>query len=292
MSYIYRALQQAELENAGTSALQDPAQATPDLFQLVGDENDWLEQVPTVKPVIRAENRMVTLNDSESLGDEKFRVLRARLLHLQDRAELKKIVITSAVPGEGKTTVASNLAISLARHTAQKVLLLEGDLRQPQLANKFGLPDLRGISEWFEGKELLTQFIYRIESLQLWFLPGGNPADDALKILQSKRFADGLNRLTGCFDWIVVDAPPLMPLADVHLWAEHADGILLVIRNGKTPKKSLLKGLEGLNSAKLLGTVLNDVLPVGGDDYGKYYRAHNRKNGNSKDQSDSTMTQP
>jgi capsular exopolysaccharide synthesis family protein len=291
MSYIYKALQQAELENAGVSALQDREQATPDLVQLVGEENYWLEQVPTVKPVIRAENRMVTLSDDESLGDEKFRLLRARLLHLQDRAELKKIVITSAVPGEGKTTVASNLAISLARHTAQRVLLLEGDLRQPQLANKFGLPDLRGVSEWFEGEESLSHFIYRLDSLQLWLLPGGNPADDALKILQSKRFAEGLNRLTGCFNWIIVDAPPLMPLADVHLWAEQADGILLVIRNGKTPKRTLLKGLEGLSSAKLLGTVLNDVLPTSGDDYAKYYRAHNRKNGNGKAQSDPTQTQ-
>ena len=137
----------------------------------------------------------------------------------------------------------------------------------------------------------MSHFIYRFDSLQLWFLPGGNPADDALKILQSKRFADGLNRLAGCFDWIIVDAPPLMPLADVHLWAEQADGILLVIRNGKTPKTALLKGLEGLNSAKLLGTVLNDVLPTSGDDHAKYYRAYNRKNGNRKAQSDPTQTQ-
>src|ERR1700732_2889495 len=152
MSYIYKALQQAELENAGVSALQDREQATPVMDQVVREENYWLEQVPTVRPVIRAENRMVTLSDGESLGDEKFRLLRARLLYLQDRAALKKIVITSAVPGEGKTTVASNLAISLARHTAQRVLLLEGDLRQPQLANTFGLPSLCGLREWFGGE--------------------------------------------------------------------------------------------------------------------------------------------
>jgi Mrp family chromosome partitioning ATPase len=138
----------------------------------------------------------------------------------------------------------------------------------------------------------LTQFIYRFEDLQLWFLPGGNPADDALRILQSKRFADGLNRLTGCFDWIIVDAPPLMPLADIHLWAEQADGILLVVRSGKTPRKTLLKGWETLSGAKLLGTVLNDVRRAERDDYDNYYRTHNRNNGNANGQNNATKTHP
>ena len=291
MSHIYKALQQAEIENAGGSAVQDRAQPDSDLFQVLEDENSWLQQAPTIEPVTCSEHRMVTITDRESLGDEKFRLLGTRLLHLQNRAELQTIVITSAVAGEGKTTVASNLAISLARHTSQKVLLFEGDLRQPELANTFGLPGLRGLREWFEREESLTQFIYRFEGLQLWFLPGGKPADDALRILQSKRFADELNRLTGCFDWIIVDAPPLMPLADIHLWAEQADGILLVVRSGKTPKKSLLKGWESLSGAKLLGMVLNDVRRAGCDDYEKYYRTHDRNNGNVKGQNNATGTQ-
>ena len=278
MSHIFKALQQAELENDGSNGFADRTELRHDLLQVVADEDSWLEHVPCVKPRSSVEDRLVTITDRESLGDEKFRVLRARLLHLQDRKELKKIVITSAVPGEGKTTVASNLAISLARHTSQKIILVEGDLRQPALAKRFGLPDLRGIHEWFEGDESLTRFLCRFEGLRLWFLPGGNPAEDALRILQSDRFAEVMNRLTGSFDWIVVDAPPLMPLADIHLWAEQADGILLVTRNGKTPKKSVLKGLESINSTKVLGTVFNDA-PRAGREY--YYKCgHDRKNRN------------
>ena len=291
MSHIYKALRQAEIENAGASAVQDRTQPDSDLFQVLEDENAWLQQAPTIEPVTCAEHRMVTITDRESLGDEKFRLLGARLLHLQNRTELQTIVITSAVAGEGKTTVASNLAISLARHTSQKVLLLEGDLRQPELANTFGLPSLCGLREWFGGEASLTEFIYRFQDLQLWSLPGGKPADDALRILQSKRFVDELNRLTGCFDWIIVDAPPLMPLADIHLWAEQADGILLVVRSGKTPRKTLLKGWETLSSAKLLGTVLNDVRRAERDDYEKYYRTHDRNNGNLKGQNGAPETQ-
>jgi capsular exopolysaccharide synthesis family protein len=280
MSHIFRALQQAELENDGSTEFVDRTELRPDLLQVVADENSWLEHVPFVKAESRAEDRLVTITDRESMGGEKFRVLRTRLLHLQDRTELKKLVITSAVPGEGKTTVASNLAISLARHSSQKVILLEGDLRQPALAKRFGLPDLRGLREWFEGEESLSRFLYRFEDLRLWFLPGGNPAEDALRILHSNRFAEAMNRLAGSFDWIVVDAPPLMPLADTHVWAEQADGILLVTRNGKTPKKDLLKGLEGINGAKVLGMVFNDAPHAAGDYSYKYGRMHNRKNGN------------
>src|SRR5437868_1028970 len=115
MSYIFKALQQAELEATGSSGFADCAEIRPDLLRVVADENSWLEHLPCVKAGSHAEDRLVTLTDRESLGDEKFRVLRARLLQLQNRAELKKIVITSAVPGDGKTTVAANLAISLAR---------------------------------------------------------------------------------------------------------------------------------------------------------------------------------
>jgi capsular exopolysaccharide synthesis family protein len=277
MSNIYKALQQAELENTGTSELTDATQLAPNLLQVVPDEHSWLEHVPSVRPVPLAENRIVTISDCDSLGAEKFRLLRTRLRHLQDRSELKKIVITSGAPGEGKTTVASNLAISLARHTSQKVLLLEGDLRHPALAGKFGLRGLRGLREWFDAEETLTQFIYRVEGYQLWFLPCGSPAEDAVRILQSNRFQEAMTRLSGCFDWIVIDAPPLTPLADIHLWADKADGVLLVVREGLTPKKTLLKGLTALDGAKLLGVVLNDVPGLGRD-----YDEHYNENGNGK----------
>jgi len=277
MGIVYKALQQAEIENPRTPALDSSTPFNPELFEVgqevAQDENSWRDHAPALRPIAKAENRIVTIADRDSLGAEKFRVLRTRLRHLQDRGNLKKVVITSGAAGEGKTTVAANLAISLARHTSQKVLLLEGDLRHPALAGKLGLRDLQGLREWFESQEPLTKFIYRVEGYQLWLLPAGQPAEDALRILQSDRFQEAVNRLSECFDWIVIDAPPLQPLADIHLLVEESDGVLLVIREGVTEKENLAKGLEGLAGAKLLGVVLNDSSSVGHSYYEKYYAA-------------------
>jgi protein-tyrosine kinase len=270
MSIVYKALQQAEMENPGIDAIKGDEPFAPELIQATTNENLWLEHTKVVKPVGSDEERMVTITDRKSLGTEKFRLLRMRLCHLQNGSSLKKLVITSGAPAEGKTTVAANLAISLARHTSQKILLLEGDLRHPALAFKLGLENLQGLGEWFESEQPLTEFIYQVEGHQLWLLPAGAPAQDALRILQSERFADAMNRLTGCFDWIIIDAPPLAPLADTHFWIQKADGMLLVIRDGVAQKETLVRGLVGLDTAKLLGVVHNDTLSAGRAYYQKY----------------------
>jgi capsular exopolysaccharide synthesis family protein len=282
MSEIYKALHRAGMESAELSTLKDSPPGSPDLFQAVLDENSWLEQAPVVQPVGIPENRVVTITDQNSLGTEKFRLLQARLRRLQDRGSMKTIVITSGASGEGKTTVALNLALSLARHSSQKILLLEGDLRHPALENKLGLVDLRGLGEWFGSQEPLTGFIYRIEAHQLWFLPAGKPAEDALRILQSDRLTDAMNRLTGCFDWIVIDSPPLTPLADIHLWVLRADGVLLVIRDGLTRKQALVKGLKDLESERLVGVVHNDASSASRSYHPEYYRLRKGASGDHK----------
>jgi len=282
MSIVYKALQQAEMENTGIDAIKEDESFAPELVQATTNENLWLEHTKVVKPVGSDEKRMVTITDPESLATEKFRLLRTRLCHLQNGTSLKKVVITSGAPAEGKTTVATNLAISLARHTSQRVLLLEGDLRHPAVAFKLGLEILPGLRDWFDGQEPLTQFIYQLDGHQLWLLPAGAPAEDALRILQSERFGDAMNRLTGCFDWIIIDAPPLAPLADIHFWVQKADGVLLVIRDGVAQKETLVRGLAGLDSTKLLGVVHNDTLSAGRNYYQNYERSHEEQRGNHK----------
>jgi len=281
MSIVYKALQQAEMENAGIDVIKGDETFAPELVPASTNDNLWLEQAKVVRPVGSDEKRMVTITDLESLATEKFRLLRTRLCHLQNGSSLKKVVITSGSPAEGKTTVAANLAISLARHSSQKVLLLEGDLRHPAVTSKLGLGDLQGLGEWFEGQQPLTDFIYQVEGHQLWLLPAGAPAGDALRILQSERFADAMTRLSGCFDWIIIDAPPLAPLADIHFWVQKADGVLLVIRDGVAQKETLVRGLVGLDATKLLGVVHNDTLSAGRN-YQKYDRPPEEKHANQK----------
>ncbi len=282
MSIVYKALQQAEMENPGIDVIKGDEAFAHEHVEATTNENVWLQQAKVVKPVGSDEKRMVTITNPESLATEKFRLLRTRLCHLQNGGGLKKVVITSGAPGEGKTTVAANLAISLARHTSQKVLLLEGDLRHPAVAFKLGLENLPGLRDWFEGQEPLTQFIYQLDGHQLWLLPAGAPAEDALRILQSERFGDAMNRLSDCFDWIIIDAPPLAPLADIHFWVQKADGVLLVIRDGVAQKETLVRGLAGLDATKLLGVVHNDTVSAVRNYYQKYDRPQEEEGGNHK----------
>ena len=229
----------------------------------------------------RDEHRMVTLTDVDCLGAQKFRLLRARLRHLREKAPLKRIVVTGGVPDDGKTVVASNLAMSLAHHNSQRVLLLEGDLRQPAASAQFGLHGLRGLNEWSQEDKPISEFLYRLGSTQLFLLPAGEPAEDPLKILNSSRFAATLDRISVFFDWIIIDTPPLFPVADVHSWVNYSDGVLLVVRQGHTPKKLLQKGLKNLDGVNLLGVVLNDS-PAAERTYYREYYNRSLSNANSK----------
>jgi capsular exopolysaccharide synthesis family protein len=229
-----------------------------------------LEQCPTLSVSIPAHSRLVSVEKEESLGAEKFRFLAVRLRQLRQTRPLKKILITSTIPQEGKSTVAANLACTLARRKPHKTLLLEGDLRRPTIATRFGLGRLPGLSEWFRG-EGTAMNIYRLESLGLWVMPAGNAAENPLELMQSGKLSPLMEHLTAWFDWIVIDSPPVLPLGDTSIWARLADGILLVTRPGVTEKQQLQRGLEALEKTKLLGALVNDSTNAAHSDYYQRY---------------------
>jgi capsular exopolysaccharide synthesis family protein len=282
MSHVFDALKQAETERSGKSL--DVSELGDFATQLLREEKSdhtWIDDVQVVNVATRDEHRMVTLTDVDCLGAQKFRLLRARLRHLREKAPLKRIVVTGGVPDDGKTVVASNLAMSLAHHNSQRVLLLEGDLRQPAASAQFGLHGLRGLNEWSQEDKPISEFLYRLGATQLFLLPAGEPAEDPLKILNSSRFATTLDRISVFFDWIIIDTPPLFPVADVHYWVNYSDGVLLVVRQGHTPKKLLQKGLKNLDGVNLLGVVLNDS-PAAERTYYREYYNRSLSNANSK----------
>jgi len=276
MSRVYEALRQSELDNGVSHTLFDPdtflassTSAAPPVEQPTTGM-PW-DQIKSLLPAVREESRVVTLTESNSLGAEKFRLLRTRLRNLRESRQLQKLVVTSAVPNEGKTLVAMNLAVCLAKHTDEKILLLEGDLRQPTFGDRLGMKSLPGIGEWASTDESIQRFIYRFNELQLWVLPAGSAPENPVNILQSTRFLELYKQLSRCFDWIIIDAPPLLPMADVSFWSRQADGLLLVVREGHTPKNVLQKGLETLDNPKLIGVVFNDAHEVESAYYGHYY---------------------
>ncbi len=233
----------------------------------------WAE-LPEFVPVASPEEHLLALSDGRELGTEKFRILQARLRRASLTRKVQRVLVTSAVPEDGKSLVATNLAISLARHAAERVLLLEGDLHKPTLARKLGLPVDSGLAECLSDRGRLEEHCYHVKETSLWVLPAGHARCHPLGLLQSKAFQRLLAVITSSFEWILIDSPPLSPLADAAFWAEQADGVLLVVRAAHTPLELLESSIEDIDPAKLLGLVLNDWRPKEHTYYKDYYRSH------------------
>lgn len=214
---------------------------------------------------------LVALTDPGSIGAEKFRALAIRLRSFQKRQRLKKLLITSSVKGEGKSVVSANLAVTLAQ--TQRTLLIDCDLHQSGLRNVLGNQRQPGIAEWWNQSGSPLEFLRRIDSLPLWYLSAGQPGDPPLDILQSQRFVDMLYQFSRWFDWIVLDSPPLVPVADSTVLGTYADGTLLVVRQANTPKPLLREALKTEN-LKLLGIVANEWQGGERSYYSQYYKGY------------------
>jgi capsular exopolysaccharide synthesis family protein len=231
---------------------------------------DPFEQFQSLQVSLTPQSRLVSLIDSGSPAAEAFRLLGVRLRHLRRDRPLKKLLITSTIPQEGKSMVAGNLACTLALRTQQRTLLLEGDLRRPSLSHMFGLGRNPGISECLEDDRSLMNSIYHLAFPNIWILPAGRTPSNALELLQSGKLSILLDQLTALFDWVIIDSPPVLPLADTSVWMRLADGILLTTRQGTTEKLQLQRGLEAIESKKLIGAMVNSSKNAAANDYVYY----------------------
>ena len=247
------------------------AEAPASKLPTVEVANELFPSFPPIEVTVTPTSRLVSFTEPNGLAAEKFRFLGFRLRQLQQSRPLKKVLITSSIPQEGKSMVAANLACTLANRRGKKTLLLDGDLRQPTLATRFGLGKIPGICEWLQGESGPTTSIYQVEDTRLWILPAGSTPRNPLELMQSGKLSSLMLQLTTWFDWIVIDSPPLMPLADTSIWMRQADGVLLVARQGVTERDLLKRGLEAMEPSKLLGTVLNASTKTAPSDY--YYQA-------------------
>jgi capsular exopolysaccharide synthesis family protein len=202
---------------------------------------------------------VVALNREQELGAEKYRVLGARLSNIRMGTSLKILQVTSSVVGEGKTLTSVNLAMTLAKRFAQKVVLVEGDLRKPAVCALLGLENRRGIGDWWHAENAsIDDFMLRIGDTGMSLLPAGNAVHPA-SVLQSERLPQMLSELARRFDWIIIDTPPLLPMADSNQWSRIADGTLFVVRKGAVSRAALKKAVESIDNPKLVGIVLNDA---------------------------------
>jgi receptor protein-tyrosine kinase len=204
---------------------------------------------------------------------EAFRLLRTNLQFLDLDQNPKSFVITSAVPGEGKTSTATNLAMALAQ-AGKRVLVVDGDLRRPSIAKLLGLETVVGLTTVLVGRSTLAETIQVHQESGIHVLSSGPIPPNPTEILQSRATRDLLHGLRDMFDAVIIDAPPLLPVADAAIMASDADGAILVVRHGRTTKEQLRLAATRLNqvNAKLYGYVVN-MTPKrrrGGYDYYGY----------------------
>jgi capsular exopolysaccharide synthesis family protein len=277
-------LRKSEMENrqAAVAVPEPPRPATvrsSGMSQLLDEDGNRCVNVE-----VSPQAHLVALTDPLSLGAEKFRALATRLDNLRRDRELKSLQVTSGASNDGKTLTAGNLALTLARRSSSKVLLVEGDLHKPSVASLFGLDQSAGLSQWWSEEDGdIAPFIRRLKGTSLWLLTAGHVYDQPSDILRSARFAKAFSELVRWFDWVLVDSPPLLPMVDANLWSRVVDGTLLVVREGTTPVAALKRGLQSLDNPKLVGVVLNEASEfdqVG--QYDRYYRGQHGKNGVEK----------
>jgi protein-tyrosine kinase len=234
------------------------------------------------KPVWVLDPRTVAFYepDQQASGTEQFRTLRTRLYQVRETAPLKRILVTSALAGEGKTFVGSNLAQAIAREKERKVLLIDGDLRSPALHKHLVAPSTPGLSDYLRGHASDPEIIQHGQEGNLCFIAAGSPGSDPSELLSNGMLDKLLDRLAPLFDWVIIDSPPCLPVSDANVLAGFCDGVLLVVRAKSTPSAAADKARKELQKRKVIGVVLNAVEES--DTYGAYYGYSHSNENNGK----------
>jgi len=211
-------------------------------------------------------------SDPFHTGTEQFRTLRSRLYRMRDSQPLHTILVSSAIPAEGKTLVAANLAHALARQQGSRVLLIDADFRSPRVHTLLGAPATPGMVDYLQGSGDELQVIQQGPEPGLCFIPAGTHVTHPSELISSDRMKQFLLRVKPAFDWIIIDSPPTVPVADASVLAGLCDGVLFVVRANSTPAETAKKGCKELRGAQILGVVLNTVQET--TEYGAYYSGH------------------
>src|SRR5438105_14111324 len=194
----------------------------------------------------------------KSLAAEQYRQLRTRLAHAEGAQNLRTVLVTSPQKGEGKSITSANLALTMAQELQRRVVVVEADLRKPSLRHLFGLPTGPGLAEYLAGAAEVKDVMRFLPDHNLTVIDAGTAPANPAELLGSTAMRRLLDHLRTRFDRVILDTPPVLPLADVAVLAPLVDGALMVVRAGVTPKPAIENALRAFDSSRLLGVVLNE----------------------------------
>lgn len=210
-------------------------------------------------------DQLVSVDEPDSIITEQYRILYAKLYELQKEKSQKVFAISSSMQGEGKTLTTLNLAVVTARDFGKRTLLLEGDFKAPAISKYLEAELESGLVDLLLGKDDIQSTLIPVADTLIPFaddnlslLPAVKSVRNSSGLLSSQRMRDLLETLRGQYDFIFIDAPPILPLSDMQVFEEVVDGILVVVRAEKTPRDTLSKAVHALQTDKISGIVLND----------------------------------
>jgi protein-tyrosine kinase len=298
MSRIHEALKKAEQERATVVT----AEAAPLSAETAGTAPAPAEAIPArnadilTRPVVAAPpsneylrfedlrahcchpqwhpdpNVNVFLNPAmSSHGAEQFRTLRSRLYQMRSNQPLRSLLVTSSIPTEGKTFVTNNLAQAIVRQPDRRALIIDVDLRRSRLHVPLGAPSGPGLTDYLRGEADLMSIVQQGQEGNLCFIPGGNEVSNPSELLSNGRLKTLLNRVTPIFDWVILDSPPCLLVADASVLADMCDGVLLVVRAGVTPAATAQRATQELRGRNVVGVVLNAMKSSHAYNSGYYY---------------------
>lgn len=228
----------------------------------------------------RIDPNLVSVVNPQSMETEIFKVLRGKILFPASGKPPRSIMVTSAVPGEGKSFVSSNLAVNMAQNIEDHVLLMDCDLRRPTIHRMFGLGRVKGLSDHLANGNKIAELLIKTGLGKLSIFPSGTPPHNPSEVLSSAKMASLLEELKSRYDdrFIIIESPPPMLAPETSAIAKQVDAIIVVIRFGSTPMDAVEELIDTLGKEKIIGAVINrfDARPsryYGYKKYGKYYRS-------------------
>ena len=210
-------------------------------------------------PEQNLDRNLVVFHDPQSMEAELFKVLKTNLLFPSSGNPPKSIMITSAIPGDGKSFVSSNLAISISQGIEDHVLLIDADIRNPSIGKYFNIERHEGLSEYLaKGSDVSKNFV-KTPVEKLTVLPAGTPPRNPTELLTTQKMKALLGEVAKRYDdrYIIIDSAPPSLAPETAAISQYVDGIIIVIKAGKTPRSAVSEVIEQLGKEKILGLVLN-----------------------------------
>jgi exopolysaccharide/PEP-CTERM locus tyrosine autokinase len=254
---IFKALEKLQItddSNASVSIVaEDPS------CELVndGEEIPLMEQDECIPGDL--DSSIITHFKPHSLEAEQFRILKTNILFPDKGVPPRSIMITSSTPGDGKSFVASNLAVSIANSIDEYVLLMDCDLRRPSIHSRFGFSDILGLSEYLSDGCPLSSIIKKTQINKLSILPAGTPPLNPSELVSSEQMRLLLDEVKTRYDdrYIIIDSPPPYLTSEASALARQVDGIVIVVKTGKTKKEAVQDLIDTYGKNKILGVVKN-----------------------------------